>query len=138
MYSSSMALGRMVFSLSARQMSTDSAPAVKRVGSTLYETLARLPGNGVGAQVAQRRWTAKGIEGSYWEVTKVKLKNEGRSGKAWGKLVWRGELISRVERVLGSTDYRVHLLDKTVSERPEQIRGGLKYFWSDVKASTPS
>lgn len=92
----SMALGRTAFSLSARLMSTN-AVAAERVGPTLYQTLASLPNNGVGAQVSQRRWAAKGIEGSYWEVTKVKLKNEGRNGKAWGKLVWRGKSTLRVE-----------------------------------------
>ncbi len=27
----------------------------------------------------------------YWEITKVRLKDGGNHGKAWGKLVWRGK-----------------------------------------------
>ena len=61
---------------------------------TLYATLARLPRDGVGARVFQTRWQSKGIQGCYWEVTKVKLKDEGKHGKAWGKLVWRGKFAS--------------------------------------------
>lgn len=60
--------------------------------TTLYRTLSRLPKDGVGARVTQRRWAAKGIEGSYWEVTRIKLKPDGQHGKAWGKLVWKGSL----------------------------------------------
>ena len=59
--------------------------------TALYRTLSRLPRDGVGARVTQRRWAAKGIEGSYWEVTRTKLKDDGRHGKAWGRLVWRGK-----------------------------------------------
>lgn len=57
----------------------------------LYETLARLPNNGVGATVYQKRWARKGIEGCTWKVTQAQLKNEGKSGKAWGVLFWKGE-----------------------------------------------
>ena len=59
----------------------------------LYETLSRLPKDGVGARVHQTRWTSKLIDGCFWEVTRVKLKCEGSHGKAWGKLVWRGTLL---------------------------------------------
>ncbi|KIM25620.1 hypothetical protein M408DRAFT_331149 [Serendipita vermifera MAFF 305830] len=79
--------------------------------TTLYRTLSRLPKDGVGARVAQRRWTAKGIEGSYWEVTKIRLKPDGQHGKAWGRLVWKG---------------------KAISPQEERIRGGLKYNWRVV------
>ena len=59
---------------------------------TLYETLSRLPHDGVGSRVFQTRWQSKGIRGCFWEVTRVKLKLNGTHGKAWGKLTWRGEL----------------------------------------------
>ncbi|KAI5122181.1 hypothetical protein M0805_007078 [Coniferiporia weirii] len=75
---------------------------------TLYQTLSRLPKDGVGTRVYQTRWQSKGIEGCYWEVSRVKLKCEGAHGKAWGRLVWRG---------------------KRVSEREECIPGSLKYMW---------
>ena len=59
--------------------------------TTLYRTLSRLRNDGVGALVAQRRWDAKNIPGSYWKVTRVKLKDEGKHGRAWGRLIWRGQ-----------------------------------------------
>lgn len=67
--------------------------------TTLYRTLSRLPQDGVGARVSQRRWEAKGIQGSYWEVTRTRLKLDGTHGKAWGKLIWKGmRLNSLLER----------------------------------------
>lgn len=59
--------------------------------ATLYQTLSRLRNDGVGALVAQRRWDAKKIFGCYWKVTRVKLKDEGRHGRAWGRLIWKGQ-----------------------------------------------
>lgn len=57
---------------------------------SLYETLSRLPNDGVGLRVYQTRWEKKGIAGCFWEVSRVQLKNKGVNGKAWGRLVWRG------------------------------------------------
>jgi len=57
---------------------------------TLYETLSRLPNDGVGAFVRQKRWDVVGRQNTYWEVTRVKLKNEGKNGKAWGRFVYKG------------------------------------------------
>lgn len=84
----------------------------------LYQLLSTLPQDGVGARVRQRRWAAKGLDVPhdvdlkkhlaqlhakgdkplkddahlcYWEITKVRLKDGGNHGKAWGKLVWRGK-----------------------------------------------
>ena len=62
----------------------------------LYQTLSRLPKDGVGSRVFQTRWQSKGIEGCFWEITRVSLKMEGTHGKAWGKLVWRGESHKRL------------------------------------------
>ncbi|GBE79358.1 hypothetical protein BKA93DRAFT_744805 [Sparassis latifolia] len=85
-------------------------PSLSSQPGNLYEVLSRYPQDGVGQRVYQTRWSAKGIEGCYWEVTRTKLKLEGTHGKAWGVLVWRGQ---------------------RVSERDEQIRGGLKYRWAE-------
>jgi small subunit ribosomal protein S34 len=65
--------------------------ALKEGKLNLYETLSRLPASGVGARVHQTRWASKGIADCYWRVTECRTKNEGKSGKAWGVLVWRGE-----------------------------------------------
>ncbi|KAA1466081.1 hypothetical protein DENSPDRAFT_830829 [Dentipellis sp. KUC8613] len=83
-------------------------PSLSSRPANLYQVLSRYPNDGVGQRVHQTRWGPKGISESYWEVTRAKLKNQGSHGKAWGKLVWKG---------------------KVVSEREEQIRGGLKYSW---------
>lgn len=64
--------------------------------STLYETLSRLPNDGVGALVRQKRWDVVGRQRTYWEVTRVRLKNEGKNGKAWGRLVYKGMLCATV------------------------------------------
>lgn len=56
----------------------------------LYQVLSRHPDGGVGRRVTQCRWGPKGIEGSYWIVTRAKFKLEGKHGKAWGKMFWKG------------------------------------------------
>ena len=76
-----------------RLASTSAGPSSTNAFS-LYQTLAKLPNEGIGSLVAQKRWAAKGIDGSYWEIKKVKLKNDGQNGKAWGKLVWKGVFLS--------------------------------------------
>ncbi|KAI0676994.1 hypothetical protein C8Q78DRAFT_1073741 [Trametes maxima] len=84
-------------------------PSLSSLPGNLYEVLSRYPQDGIGQRVYQTRWGSKGIEGSYWEVTRTQLKCEGKHGKAWGVLVWKG---------------------KRVSEHDEKIPGGLKYRWS--------
>ncbi|KZO89777.1 hypothetical protein CALVIDRAFT_491415 [Calocera viscosa TUFC12733] len=81
---------------------------------SLYEVLSKLPNDGVGFGLLQTRWRGKQIFDSYWHISRVKLKNEGTKGKAWGRLVWKG---------------------KVVSKHQEQIRGGLKYFWTTASPS---
>ncbi|OCH95949.1 hypothetical protein OBBRIDRAFT_800224 [Obba rivulosa] len=85
-------------------------PSLSSRPGNLYEVLSRYPNDGVGRRVHQTRWGTKMIEGCYWEVTRTKLKLEGKHGKAWGVLIWRG---------------------KKVSEREERIRGALKYNWAE-------
>ncbi|KAF9647051.1 hypothetical protein BDM02DRAFT_3098726 [Thelephora ganbajun] len=84
-------------------------PTLSNSPSSLYQVLSRFPQDGVGQKVYQTRWGVKGFPGCYWEVTRTKLKLEGKHGKAWGHLVWRGK--------------RVHK-DETM------INGGLKYTWA--------
>ncbi|TFK92953.1 hypothetical protein K466DRAFT_538816 [Polyporus arcularius HHB13444] len=84
-------------------------PSLSPLPGNLFEVLSRFPQDGVGQKVHQTRWGTKGIEGSYWEITRTRLKCEGKHGKAWGVLVWKG---------------------KRVSERDEKIPGSLKYRWA--------
>ncbi|KZT26995.1 hypothetical protein NEOLEDRAFT_1240652 [Neolentinus lepideus HHB14362 ss-1] len=76
----------------------------------LYQVLSRSPDGGVGRKVHQQRWSSKGIDGSYWEITKTEFKLQGAHGKAWGVLYWRGK--------------RIH-------PKPTRISGALKYSWKE-------
>lgn len=58
--------------------------------STLYGVLSRLPQNGVGAKVIETRWSKKGFTDCYWLVSRARLKVDGKHGKAYGQLYWRG------------------------------------------------
>ncbi|KIO19880.1 hypothetical protein M407DRAFT_246026 [Tulasnella calospora MUT 4182] len=89
------------------------SPMIHSTGN-LYQVLSSLPKDGVGARITQARWEKKGIQDSYWEITRVRLKAEGNHGKAWGKLVWKG---------------------KPVNEHTTRIRQGLKYLWKDIPNS---
>ncbi|KAF8450329.1 hypothetical protein L210DRAFT_843657 [Boletus edulis BED1] len=84
-------------------------PSLRTTPASLCQVLSRYPNDGVGQKVHQIRWTGKGIENCYWQVTKTRLKHEGTHGKAWGKLVWRGKFVSKQE---------------------ERIPGPLKYKWT--------
>ncbi|EPQ59606.1 hypothetical protein GLOTRDRAFT_71188 [Gloeophyllum trabeum ATCC 11539] len=76
----------------------------------LYQVLSRAPDGGVGRKVHQQRWSMKGIQGSYWEVTKTQFKDEGRHGKAWGVFYWKG---------------------RQITPAPTRITGALKYSWKE-------
>ncbi|KAF8339159.1 uncharacterized protein EI90DRAFT_2908107 [Cantharellus anzutake] len=81
---------------------------------TLYQTLSRLPQDGVGSHLRQVRWDRLNRHDTYWMITRVKLKNDGRHGKAWGMFVYKG---------------------KPISQRDELIRGGLKWRWREMTSS---
>ncbi|TFK43246.1 hypothetical protein BDQ12DRAFT_718481 [Crucibulum laeve] len=91
-------------------------PSLAKRPGNLYEVLSRTPTGGVGNRVYQLRWESKGIPDSYWEVTRTKFKCEGRHGKAWGVLYWKGRRVSEIE---------------------ERIRGGLKYTWAEGRPRLP-
>ncbi|KAF8165054.1 hypothetical protein B0H34DRAFT_687602 [Crassisporium funariophilum] len=88
-------------------------PVLKASTGNLYEVLSRTPTGGIGAEVHQLRWSKKQIPDSYWVVTRSRFKCDGKHGKAWGRLYWKGVL---------------------VSAREEQIRGSLKYTWKDGRS----
>jgi small subunit ribosomal protein S34 len=69
---------------------TEIPPVLRKNTGNLYEVLSRTPTGLVGKEVHQTRWSAKQIANSYWVVTRAVFKNEGKHGKAWGKLHWRG------------------------------------------------
>ena len=68
-------------------------PTLSNSPSSLCQVLSRFPQDGVGQKVYQTRWGTKGFPECYWEVTRTKLKLEGKHGKAWGHLVWRGTFV---------------------------------------------
>jgi small subunit ribosomal protein S34 len=59
--------------------------------ANLYQVLSRYAADGIGQRVHQTRWTSKGISDCYWVITRTSLKKGGSHGKAWGRLVWRGQ-----------------------------------------------
>ncbi|KAF7301540.1 hypothetical protein MIND_00719500 [Mycena indigotica] len=85
-------------------------PILKSNPANLYEVLSRSQ-NVAGKEVHQVRWSGKQISDSYWRVTRAQFKCNGKHGKAWGQLYWKGKLV-------------------TVG-RDERIRGALKYKWCD-------
>ncbi|KAF8901641.1 hypothetical protein CPB84DRAFT_1815101 [Gymnopilus junonius] len=85
-------------------------PVLRPSSGNLYEVLSRTPSGGIGTEIHQTRWTNKNIGDSYWVVTSSQFKCEGKHGKAWGRLYWKGKL---------------------VSPRDERIRGALKYSWQE-------
>lgn len=76
-------------------------PSLSARPGNLYQVISRAPGGGVGKKVHQLRWSEKQISDSYWVVTRAMFKCEGRHGKAWGKLYWKGRLLP-ICRLLGS------------------------------------
>ncbi|KAF9471843.1 hypothetical protein BDN70DRAFT_887690 [Pholiota conissans] len=88
-------------------------PVLQPRCGNLYEVLSRTPTGGVGMEVHQTRWGHKNIENSYWVITRSQFKLQGKHGKAWGRLYWKGV---------------------PVSERDERIRGSLKYTWSEGRS----
>ncbi|KAJ3539715.1 hypothetical protein NMY22_g4610 [Coprinellus aureogranulatus] len=93
-----------------RLLPKDLPPSLSPKSGNLYEVLSRTPTGGVGKKVFQTRWRGKQIHDCYWVVTRSKFKDEGRHGRAWGHLYWKG---------------------KNVSPKEEVIRGGLKYNWAE-------
>ncbi|TEB35380.1 hypothetical protein FA13DRAFT_1788029 [Coprinellus micaceus] len=93
-----------------RLLPKDLPPSLSPKSGNLYEVLSRTPSGGVGSKVFQTRWRGKEIKDSYWVVTRSQFKCEGKHGKAWGHLYWKG---------------------KNVSPKEEIIRGGLKYTWTE-------
>lgn len=65
-------------------------PSLAGHPANLYEILSRNPNGVARRKVHQIRWGAKGIPDSYWVVTRAKFKCEGKHGKAWGWLYWKG------------------------------------------------
>ncbi|CAA7260245.1 unnamed protein product [Cyclocybe aegerita] len=101
---------------------SDLPPVLRKSTGNLYQVLSRTPTGGVGLEVHQTRWSHKQISESYWKVTRSQFKCEGKHGKAWGRLYWKGKL---------------------VSPREERIPGSLKYSWKEgrskgVALSTPT
>ncbi|KAL1743572.1 hypothetical protein HDZ31DRAFT_64930 [Schizophyllum fasciatum] len=85
-------------------------PTLSALPAALPRVLSRTPDGGVGRRVHQVRWAEKQIPDSYWLVSRTAFKRGGAHGKAWGKLYWKGRL---------------------VSDKEERIRGTLKYSWAE-------
>jgi small subunit ribosomal protein S34 len=123
-------------------------PSLSTRPGNLYEVISRYPNDGVGRIVHQTRWGRKGIEDSYWRITRSRTKLQGTHGKAWGLLYWKGAF-RHVGNPFSLRSFASHydLVDhfdsrncsgKQVSLREEQIPGGLKYQWSEGSSKANS
>ncbi|KAF8204879.1 hypothetical protein BJ912DRAFT_870470 [Pholiota molesta] len=92
-------------------------PVLKPRCGNLYEVLSRTPSGGIGLEVHQTRWAEKNIGNSYWVITRSQFKLQGKHGKAWGRLYWKGV---------------------PVSQKDERIPGSLKYTWSEGRSVAKS
>ncbi|KAI8990882.1 hypothetical protein BDF20DRAFT_908719 [Mycotypha africana] len=91
------------------------AAAAAKSGKNLYQLLSSLPNAGVGARVAPNKFfNNHSLKNSYYEVTKVNLKQEGNHGRAWGVQVMKGHTM--------------------YDGKPVEIRGGLKLKWKPYDA----
>lgn len=77
--------------------------------AAVYEILSKLPKHGVGAKLKREKW----MNDSFWEITKVKMDQNGASGKSYGLLTWRGN---------------------RQNEEPKRINGSLKKLWKLLPA----
>ncbi|TFL05665.1 hypothetical protein BDV98DRAFT_560422 [Pterulicium gracile] len=86
-------------------------PSLRPRTGNLYEVISRTPlGNGRQVVAHQTRWSAKQIPDCYWIVKRAEFKNEGKHGKAWGSLIWKGKAVGPAE---------------------QRIPGALKYTWEE-------
>jgi small subunit ribosomal protein S34 len=114
-------------------------PGLSTKPANLYQVLSRYARDGVGQRIHQTRWTSKGISDCYWEVTRTSLKKGATHGKAWGHLVWRGQLCCMFSLDCGirCANYLFGIGNK-ISPREERIRGGLKYSWKSGASGAPT
>lgn len=59
---------------------------------TLVDILLKLPHLGVGQRVTRTTWAPFGD--SYYEITKVRAKQDGKSARIWGTKVFKGQAMS--------------------------------------------
>lgn len=53
----------------------------------VFEVLSKLPRHGVGSRLSRTTWG----KDSYYEITEVVMEQNGKRGKAYGILTWRGQ-----------------------------------------------
>ena len=115
-------------------------PSLDTSAANLCQVLSRYPHDGVGMQVSQIRWGQKGIADSYWLVTRAKLKLEGRHGKIWGKLYWKGKhSVAECSRSAVEVQTLIVLFSGVLTSHHEQrIPGSLKYNWRIGPSRVPA
>lgn len=108
-------------------------PVIKPQCGNLYEVLSRTPTGGIGAEVHQTRWSQKNIVDSYWVVTRSHFKCEGKHGKAWGRLYWKGPK-KNILPARNLADKVSCSIGAPVNGREERIPGSLKYTWKEGRS----
>ncbi|KAF9076516.1 hypothetical protein BDP27DRAFT_1313467, partial [Rhodocollybia butyracea] len=98
-------------------------PSLVASPGNLYQVLSRTPSGGVGRRVYQLRWSQKNIPDCYWVITRTKFKCEGKHGRAWGKLFWKGNQVGGIERIRGSLKYTwAEGMSKATTAAPVTVR----------------
>ncbi|KAI8884093.1 hypothetical protein K501DRAFT_248450 [Backusella circina FSU 941] len=88
---------------------------ISKGGKNLFELLRTLPNQGIGSRVVPNKFINNAtLKQSYYEVTKVNLKEETKNGRAWGVEVLKGHTMK--------------------DGKPVEIRGGLKFKWYQYDA----
>ncbi|KAG7666804.1 hypothetical protein Ndes2526B_g09557 [Nannochloris sp. 'desiccata'] len=81
-----------------------------KLAKNAYEVLSSLPKHGMGTKITRSTWQ----DSSFWTVTQIKTEMDGKRGKAYGLLTWRGE---------------------QQGEQPSRIRGASKKLWRPLGAA---
>lgn len=82
----------------------------------VYEILSKLPRHGVGVRVQRKAWK----EDSFWDVVETKMHLSGKSGKAYGKLTWRGSEMHNEPKRMNGTLKKVWRLVPQMAEESKE------------------
>jgi len=85
-------------------------------GFVVYEILSKLPKHGIGSRVQRKAWK----EDSFWDVVETKIHLSGKSGKAYGKLTWRGSEMHNEPKRMNGTLKKVWRLVPQIAEEGKE------------------
>lgn len=77
-------------SADGESQAAEDAPKKRYKRKTLAEVAAYLPENGMGARFTRLMWLRNGYDESYWTITRVDKREDGKM-RFYGRLTFRGE-----------------------------------------------